>query len=144
MWSTFDSRSAWLRRLNGDGLERGEHLVDDPVFHGLLGGQVLVTLDVTADLLGGFAGVGGEHFFHQGTNPQDLFRLYLDVGRLTVAPFGGRLVDQDPAVRQGEPLAFRTGGQDHGRGRSGLTQADGPNIGLDVAHRVVDRRQGGE
>ena len=49
MWSTFGSRSAWLRRLDGDGFERGQHLVDDAVFQSLFGGQVLVALDVTTD-----------------------------------------------------------------------------------------------
>src|SRR3954462_14143246 len=34
-----------------DGLERGQDLVDDAVLQGLLGGQVLVPLDVPADLL---------------------------------------------------------------------------------------------
>ena len=41
-------------------LERGENGVDDAVLDGLFGGQVLVALDVTADLLDVLAGGFGE------------------------------------------------------------------------------------
>ena len=89
----------------------------------------------------GLAGVVGQHLLHQRPDPQDLARLDLDVGGLAVAALGGRLVDQDPAVRQGQPLALGAGRQDDGGSRRRLPQADGAHVGLDVAHRVVDRGQ---
>ena len=48
------------------------------------------------------------------------------------------------ALRQREPLARRARGEQHGRGRGGLAQADGLDLRPDELHRVVDRRQRGE
>ena len=61
-------------------------------------------------------------------HPQDLVGLDLDVGALAAA-LGVGLVDQDPAVRQREPLARGAGGEQHRRGRGRLAEADR----LDVA-----------
>src|SRR5918998_5589707 len=94
-----------------DGLERGQDLVDDAVVQSLFGGQVLVPLDISADLFGRLAGVGRQHLFHQRPNSQDLPGLNLDIGGLAVATFGSRLVDQDPAIRQREPLTLGAGRQ---------------------------------
>ena len=52
-----------------------------------------------------------------------------------------RLVDQHPGVREDEPLARCTGGEQHRGGRRGLADAEGLHVGLDVLHRVVDREQ---
>src|SRR5690349_20894744 len=85
---------------------RGD-LVDEAVLLGLLGGQDLVALDVVADLLGRAAGVLGPGLLEPGAHALHLVGLDLDVGRLaTHATLEGRLVDQDPRVRQGEPLAL--------------------------------------
>src|SRR5579863_9545866 len=81
-------------------LERRQHLVDEAVVLGTFRAQELVALDVEADFLFGPAGVPGEDGLHGLAHPVDLVGLDLHVARLAVAALGGRLVDQDPRVRQ--------------------------------------------
>ena len=66
----------------------------------------LVALDVRLHLLDGAAGVLGQRLLQPGAHAQHLVGLDLDVASLAVVAAGDRrLVDQDPRVRQGEPLA---------------------------------------
>src|ERR1700760_2537474 len=120
-------------------LERGQHLVDDAVLLGRGRAQELVPLDVAPDFLGRPPGVGGQDRLHRPAHPVDLVGLDLHVRRLSVAALGGRLVDQDPRVGQGDPLALAARREDH-RGRAGgLADAAGGDLRLDELHRVVDR-----
>ena len=79
----------------------------------------------------------------QVAHPQDLACLDLDVGCLAGAapPW---LVQQHAGVGQRQALALRAGREQDGRRRSGLPEADGADVGLDVLHRVVDREQRGD
>ena len=61
-----------------------------------------VSLD---DPLGALAGVVGEHAVEQVPHPQDLPGLELDVAGLALDAAEG-LVEEDPGVGQGEPLAL--------------------------------------
>src|SRR5258708_24455128 len=125
-------------------LPADEDIVDEAVLLGLLGGKDLVALDVVRDLLHGLAAVPGQDRLELLTDPHDLSGLDLDVAGLPVGTLGGRLVDQDPGVRQRGPLALCTGRQEHGGGRGGLADAHRLHVGLDELHRVVNRRHGGE
>src|SRR5690242_14758008 len=132
-----------LRRYRHGGglspLQGRQHLVDEAVLLGTVRAQELVALDVAADLLFGLARVPGQDGLHGLAHPVDLVGLDLHVARLTVAALGGRLVDQDPRVRQGDPLALGARREQH-RGRTGgLADAAGGDLRLDELHGVVDR-----
>src|SRR5437588_1750425 len=89
----------------------GDDLVDDPVLLGLLGRHDEVTVRIVRDLLEGLPGVLGQDLVEQLPVTEDLLGLDLDVHGLALRA-AVRLVDQDPGVRQGEPLAPRTGRQE--------------------------------
>ena len=101
-----------------------------------------VSLRMTAGIL---ARVTGQRLLHQGPHPLDLGGLDLQVGELTLDDATQRrLMNEDAGVRQGQALARRTGGQQHRRGRGGLTEAHRLDVGTHVLHGVVDRHQRGE
>ena len=87
------------------------------------------------------AGVLGEDLLEQVAHPQDLLGRQLEVGDLAVADLAVGLVEQDPAVRQGEALALGAGGEQHRGRRRRLAEADRGDVVLDELHRVVDREQ---
>src|SRR5699024_1393231 len=90
------------------GLARDEHLVDEAVLLGLLGGQVLVALDVLADLLDALVRVPGPRLLQPGAHAQHLVGLDLEIAGLAVVTTGERrLVDEHAAVGQTEALARR-------------------------------------
>src|SRR5580693_969928 len=114
-----EDESSWLGRpYLGLALQARQNLVDETVLFGLLGGEEFIPLDVEPDLLLGPAGVLGHDLLHGAPHPEDLPGLDLQVAGLPVAALGGGLVQQDAGVRQGQPLAGGTGGQQH-RGRRG-------------------------
>src|SRR5918997_4933878 len=84
--------------------------VDQAVLLGLLRRHDLVPVDVLANLVDRLVRVLGEHLFQLGAHAQDLAGLDLDVRTLAVAALGGRLVDDDPRVRQRHPIAGGAGG----------------------------------
>src|SRR4051794_25919614 len=111
-------RSPSLRRhYLGSALPACEDVVDQTIDLGLLRGEDLVALDVGPDLLDLSAGVPGDDLLELLADSHDFAGLDLDVARLAVRALGGRLMDQDPRVRQRRPLARRPGGQQHGGGR---------------------------
>src|SRR5690606_7512098 len=65
-------------------LARGEHLVHDAVLERLGRREDLVAVDVAVDLLDRLAGVTSHGLLEPCPHAQDLGRLDLDVGRLTV------------------------------------------------------------
>ena len=71
---------------------------------------------------GRLAAVLGQRRLQQLAHPGDLRGLDLQVRHLAVDALGGRLVDQDPGVRHGEPLAGRARGEQHRGGRGGLAR----------------------
>lgn len=58
-------------------LARLQHLVDETVFFGLFGGQELIAVNISANLIDATVGVLGEDFFHPGTNPQQFVSVNL-------------------------------------------------------------------
>jgi hypothetical protein len=94
-------RRAGLRRLAA-----GDDVVDEAVGAGLGGAEDLVAFGVAADLRLGAAGVPGEQGLLQGADAEDLASLDLQVAGLAL-PLRRRLVDQNPAVGQREPLAMQ-------------------------------------
>jgi len=62
------------------------------------------------DLIHGLAGVVLEDAVQLLAHPEDFPGLDVDVGRLALRA-AQRLVDQDPRVRQGEPLALGAGAE---------------------------------
>src|SRR5918994_4442036 len=83
-----------------------DHLVDHAVRAGLLGTEDEIALRVRVDPLDGLPRVLGQDLLDATTLPGDLGRVDLDVGRLSLDPAVG-LMEQDPGVRQREPLAAR-------------------------------------
>src|SRR5437588_12610248 len=77
---------------------RGDDLVDEPVFLGLLGRHDEIAVRVVRDLLEGLAGVLGEDLVQERAVAQDLLGLDLDVHGLALRP-AVRLVDEHPALR---------------------------------------------
>jgi hypothetical protein len=65
----------------------------------------------------------------------------LDVRALALVT-AGRLVDEHPAVGQGEALARRAGGEDERGHRHRDAAADRLHVAGDRLHRVVDREAG--
>src|SRR5215213_10884222 len=88
---------------------RRQDRVDQAIVHRLFRGQDLVALDVTAHHARVLAGGIGDHLLEQLAHADDLVGLDLQVGDLSAGALGVGLVDQDPAVGQGEALARRTG-----------------------------------
>jgi hypothetical protein len=80
-----------------------DHLVDDPVLPRLVGRHEVVALRVLRDPLERLAGVLGEDLLEAALDVDDLARLDLDVGCLSLE-VRGQLVDQDLCVRQRRPL----------------------------------------
>ena len=81
--------------------------VDEPELHRFEGRQKLVALDCGGDDFERLAGVAHVDFIEPSPQGQDLARLNLDIGRLTLRPARG-LMDHDPRVGQREkrlPLA---------------------------------------
>ena len=90
------------------------------------------------------AAVVGDHLLEQLAHPQDLVGLDLDVGGLAEGALGVGLVDQDPAVRQRQPLAGVPAASRIAAAEAAWPEADRLHVGLDELHRVVDRGQRGE
>src|SRR4051794_3124235 len=117
------------------------HPVDQPVVRRLVGREEAVALEVDGDLLLRLAGVLRVDLLHALAQGQRLAGVDLDVGRLPLEA-AGRLVDEDPAVGERRALARRAAGQDQRAHRHGDAAADRGHVGLDEAHRVVDRQPG--
>src|SRR5882757_5780066 len=132
------TRTAAARDMRG-----GEHdAVQQPVLLGLLGGEPAVAVGVLGDLLEGLPGVLGDQLGHPALGVQQLLGLDLDV-RGGAAQARGGLVHQDAGVRQREPLAGGTGGQQELAHRGGHAHGDRDDVVLDELHRVVDGHAGG-
>src|SRR6478735_9593598 len=121
----------------------GDHLVDDPVLLRLRGTHDEVAVGVAAHLLDLLPGVVGEDLVEGLAHAHDLLGLDLDVDRLARRTTV-RLVDQHAGVREDVALAGGPRGEDHGRGRRRLPEADGRHVGLDELHRVVDGEETGD
>src|SRR5665647_36370 len=126
------------------GLATDQYLVDEAVLLGLVSGQDLVPLDVLLDLFHGAAGVMGQGLLQPGAHAQHLVGLDLEVAGHAAQTLHGRLVDQDPGVRQGETLAGRPCAEQHRRRGGSLADDERLDVGAEVLHRVVDRGHRGE
>ena len=67
-------------------------------------------------------------------------RVNIDIGGLTGEAAHGRLVNQNPRMRQAIALALGPAGEQHRRHGRGLPHAGGHDIGLDQPHRVENRQ----
>src|SRR5690606_22645109 len=115
----------------------GEDLVDDAVRLGLFAVHVEVPVGVAGDGVQVLPGVLREEAVQPVPVPQDLAGVDLDVRGLALdaAP---RLVDHDLAVGQGVPTALGARRQEERAHGCGQPHADGPHLGLDQPHGVVD------
>jgi hypothetical protein len=122
----------------------GNHPIDQAVILGLFRTQEIVPVGVFFDFfktLPCHIGHGAvEHFLH----PQDFPGFDFDIARLSLRRSPQRLVDHDPAMRQGQALAFRACRQQKGTHRCGQPDADGDDVTLHVLHGVVDRQASGD
>src|SRR5690606_13044838 len=84
-----------------------EYIVDDTVFLRLLCAHDVVAIGVLLDAGDGLSGVLREDLVQPLAHPQDFLRVDVDVGRLAGQARHVRLMDQNPRVRQREPLALR-------------------------------------
>src|SRR5690606_15290822 len=115
--------------------------VDQTILLRFLRGHIVVPIGIPFHFLERLPGVPGEDLVQVLLGPQNLPGLDLNIGRLPLhaAP---RLVDHDPGVRQGVPLARRPGRQQHGRHAGRQPEADGGDGGPDMLHGVVDGQAG--
>ena len=129
------------RNPAGFGLElvRFDHPVDQPVLTRLFRLEEFVAFHVEGDLLDRLAGVFDVDVVQPVAQLEHLAGVDLDVGGLAFEPARG-LVDEDAAVRQRHPFAFRAAGEDQRPGRHRDPVTDGLHVGLDELHRVVDRQ----
>src|SRR6185436_28444 len=82
-----------------------DDLVDQTVLDRLLAGHEHVAIGVLLDLLDALPRVLDEHVVQLLADTQDLARLDVDVGRLTLNT-AERLMDHDAGVRKREPLSL--------------------------------------
>jgi hypothetical protein len=78
------------------------------VVQGLLRSEKEVSIAVLFDLLDGLLSEVGNVGVYLSTDEEDLLSLYLNVRSLSTRT-SQRLVNHDPRVREGLPLAFSTG-----------------------------------
>ena len=115
--------------------------VDQAVRLGLLGAHEPVAVHVPLDGLDRLAGVLGVERVHLAAEVEDLPGLDLDVGGGALGAARG-LVDHDPRVGQGAPLALGAGRQQERAHRGGHAHADGVHRRPQVLHGVVDGHAG--
>ena len=120
-----------------------QHFVHDAVVLGFLGGEERVHFDVLAHAFERLSGAFDKRVLEPFAHAEHLARLDLDLGGLAEALVDRRLVDQHAGVRQDQALALGARRKQDGRGRRRLAEAHGLHVGLDVVHRVVDRRHRG-
>src|ERR1700677_2510655 len=109
--------------LDGHGVPGGDDLVDQTVGHRFLGGHDEVAVGVLRYPLHGLARVVSQHAIQEIAHAQDLLGLELDVAGLPLDP-PERLVQEDPGVGQGEPLALGARPEQHRRRRGRLPEAE--------------------
>lgn len=114
-----------------------EHLVDDSVFLGFLGGHEIIAVRVLFDFFQRLAGVFGQQPVQSIPQPKDPLGPDLDVRGLSLRPAQG-LVNHHFAVGKGKAFSLGTCGEQEGPHGSGQTDADGLHVGFDMLHRVVD------
>ena len=119
----------------------GEHLVDEAVVARLLGGEPPVPPGVPLDPLDRLAGVLGDQPHHHVLGVLEVLGLDLDVDR-GAADAGRALVHEDPAVRQREPLARRTGREQELPHARRQPHRQRRHVVGDQPHGVVDGQPG--
>jgi hypothetical protein len=120
----------------------GENLVDEAVLFGILGGHVVVAVDVLEDLLDGLLRRGLVDARQHAPRGDQVAGGDLHVGGLAADLLDPGLVDQDLGVGQGDALARGAAGQQDRAHRGGHAGADRRDVGLDQLHGVVDRQSG--
>ncbi len=114
-----------------------DHLVNDSVLAGFVGGEPAVAVAVSLDGLHRLAGVLGDPLLEHLLGVGHLLGLDGDVGGL--APDAAqRLVHHDPGVGQGVALAGGAGAQQELAHRRAEAHADGAHLGAHELHGVVD------
>jgi len=117
------------------------HLSRQAVFHGLGCGQPEVPVHVGEHLLRLLARGLGHDLVVALAHLEDLLGRDRQVRGAPMAP-GGRLVDQEPGVRQAEAL-LPVRGQEHEDGsRGAYTVHHRPDRGLHEAQQIIDREAG--
>src|SRR5437667_3131640 len=119
-----------------------DYLIDQSVFNRLLGGQEQVAVGILFNSAQILSGVAPDDIVDQFTHAQDLARLNLQVGGLSLRP-AKRLVHHD--ARMGQRVTPALGArQQQDRGHAGrLPQTEGRDRRLDELHRIVDCESGG-
>src|SRR5205085_2927165 len=118
----------------------GNNAIDHAVLDGLFGLHDVIAVDIAGDTLDRLPRRIREHRIEDLAHAQDLAGINVDVRGLAGQTLHRWLVDHNARVRQAEALAFRALGQQHGRHRSGLADADGHDVGPDERHRDHLRR----
>ena len=118
-----------------------DHLIDQAVVLGFLGGQEVVALGVVLDLFQRLARALGQDLVQALAGLEDLACVDLDLGGLTLHA-AQRLVDHDLGVGQRKALALGASGQQEGAHAGCDAGAQRGHIGLDEVHRVEDGQAG--
>lgn len=120
-----------------------DDLVDQPVLLGVLRRHEVVPVGILLDFLQGLAGLIGEELIETVPHAQDALGADLDVGSLSLGAAEG-LMDHHFAVGEGQPFALGPGRKQEGAHGGSHSDADGLNIALDVLHRIIDGKPGGD
>ena len=120
-----------------------DDVIDQAVLASLFGTHETVAVGVFLQPLERLAGVPLVDLVELFLHADELFRVDQDLGRGPLHA-GKRLVDHDPAMRQGIPLALGAGGQQERAHAGALADAVGGHVARDPLHGVVDGQARGD
>ena len=128
-------------RLRRDGFPF-EHLVNQTVFLGFERVQEKVPVAVSLDFFLRPSGGFREDFVDHFADSNDFSRTDIDIGGLSLNATHNLMEDKS-GVGEAESFSLLTRGHQHGAHAARLAEADGAYVGLDVLHRVVNRKSRG-
>ena len=118
-------------------------MIDQTIIPGFFGRHEPIAVRIFLQLFERLPGVLLIDLVELLLHADEFFRVDQDLGRGPFHP-RQRLMDHDPAVRQGASLALGPGRQEQRAHAGTLADAVGRHVARDPLHRVVDRQPGGD
>src|SRR6476469_8361678 len=98
-------RSSGLPRRNGLEMPTRYHPVNHAVFERIIGLQNVIAVYIPGDFIHRLSRRIGKNLVERLTHPEDLSGVNVDVRGLTAKSAHGRLVNQNPRMRQADTLS---------------------------------------
>src|SRR5574338_241410 len=136
------SRRASLKLLIGYSHAVLMNLVDYAKQFGFFGTHVLVTLELSANLLNVLACVLGQYLHQHVIEAHHFLVLDCNIRGCALLP-ALHVMHHDPRVRERETLALSTCGKQKAPHTGGLPYTNRNDVRLDVAHSIVNPQTGG-